>query len=76
MRRCLYVANHTRETVALFVDGRHTGWVGPFSSAAFYVGRSAGATTDLRATCGRGVWATTVRGPVWDLVWQLRLQKK
>ena len=72
LRRCLFVANHTRETVAVFVDGRHVGWVGPRSSVGFYVGRSAGAKTHLRATCDLGAWEETVHGPVWDVTWSLR----
>jgi len=70
--RCLFVRNDSRETAALFVDGRHIGWIGPRSSAAFYVGRSAGAKTQLTATCAAGRWSALVEGPAWEVTWRLR----
>lgn len=72
LRRSLFVFNHSRETVGIFVDGRHTGWLGPRSSAAFYVGRGAGTKAELRATCSRGEWRAQVEGPVWEVSWHLR----
>ena len=72
LRRCLFVHNHTAETVAVLVDGRHAGWIGPLSSAAFFVGRSAGASSELKAICERGEWSATVRGPAWEYRWHLR----
>ena len=72
VRRCLYVHNHTSHTAAIFADGRHAGYLGPHSSAAYFVGRSVGAKTLLRATCREGAWESEVSGPVWDLVWHLR----
>lgn len=71
LHRCLFVFNHSGKTIALFVGGRHVGWIGPRSSAAFFVGRSAGARTRLLATCPQGRWEATVEGPVWDLAWHL-----
>jgi hypothetical protein len=72
LRRSLFVFNHSKETVSIFVDGRHTGWLGPRSSAAFYVGRGAGTKVELRATCSRGEWRAQVEGPVWEVSWHLR----
>ena len=72
VRRSLFVFNHSGETVGIFVDGRHTGWLGPRSSAAFYVGRGAGTKAELRATCSRGEWRAQVEGPVWEVSWHLR----
>ena len=72
LRRSLFVFIHSGETVGIFVDGRHTGWLGPRSSAAFYVGRGAGTKAELRATCSRGEWRAQVEGPVWELSWHLR----
>jgi hypothetical protein len=69
---CLFVANHTKETVSVFVDGRHVGWVGPLSSAGFYVGRSAGARTTLKALSPKGSWQATLHGPAWNLTWHLQ----
>jgi len=64
--------NHTDETAAVFVDGRHAGWVGPRSTAGFFVGRSAPARTRLTATAPSGTWEATADGPVWDFTWHLR----
>ena len=72
LRQCLFVSNHTGFTVAVLVDGRHAGWVGPSSSAAFFVGRSAGAQAELRAICEAGEWRESVRGPAWEYTWHLR----
>ena len=72
LRRSLFVFNHSGETVGIFVDGRHTGWLGPRSSAAFYVGRGAGTKAELRATCSRGEWRAQVEGSVWEVSWHLR----
>jgi len=70
--RCLFVRNDSGETAALFVDGRHVGWVGPRSAAGFYVGRSAGAKTRLTATCRAGHWSALVEGPAWEVTWRLK----
>lgn len=72
LRRSLFVFNHSRETAGIFVDGRHIGWLGPRSSAAFHVGRGAGTKAELRATCSRGEWRAQVEGPVWEVSWHLR----
>ena len=72
LRRCLYVSNHTAQTVAVLVDGRHAGWIGPQCSAAFFVGRSAGASSELKAVCEAGEWSATIRGPAWEYRWHLR----
>lgn len=72
LRKCLFVFNHSAETVSVFVDGRHAGWLGPRSSAGFYVGRGAGSKAQLRATSERGQWRATVQGPLWDVSWHLR----
>jgi hypothetical protein len=72
LRRSLFVFNHSKETVGIFVDGRHIGWLGPRSSAAFHVGRGAGTKAELRATCSRGEWRAQVEGPVWEVSWHLR----
>ncbi len=72
LSRCLFVYNHTKQTAAVFVDGRHAGYVGPRSSVGLYVGQSAGVTTHLRATCGAGSWSDQVEGPIWDYAWHLR----
>ena len=72
LRRSLFVFNHSEQTVGIFVDGRHTGWLGPRSSAAFHVGRGAGTKAELRATCSRGEWRAQVEGPVWEVSWHLR----
>jgi hypothetical protein len=68
---CLFVSNHTKETVSVFVDGRHVGFVGPRSSAGFYVGRSAGARTVLKALSKSGHWQESTPGPAWHLTWHL-----
>lgn len=72
VRPCLFVSNHTRSTAAVFVDGRHVGWVGPWSTAGFYVGRSAGAKTHLKATTPDGFWQHTLEAPAWNLTWHLQ----
>jgi hypothetical protein len=71
LRKCLFVFNHSGQTVAVFVDGRQAGWLGPRSSAAFFVGRSAGTKALLRATSARGEWRGTIQGPVWEWSWHL-----
>ncbi|MHC4225638.1 MAG: hypothetical protein ACYSX0_03745 [Planctomycetota bacterium] len=72
VRRCLYVVNHTGQSAALFVGAEHVGWIGAKSSAAFYVGSSAGVTSRLKAICGSGQWSATVKGPPWGRTWHLR----
>jgi hypothetical protein len=72
VRRCLYVVNHTGQSAALFVGEQHVGWIGAKSTAAFYVGRSAGVTSRLKATCGSGQWNARVQGPPWGRTWHLR----
>lgn len=71
VHRCLFVMNHTKQTAAVFVDGRHAGWIGPESTAGFFVGRSAPARARLTAVAGSATWEATAEGPVWDFTWHL-----
>ena len=65
----LHVANNTRFTVALRVDGRRVGRLGPYAAAGFFVGRTAAAERSLNATCDAGRWEATMRDG--DITWHL-----
>jgi len=60
-RDWLHVANHTRHTVSIRVDGRPAGRLGPHAVAGFYVGRSTAAQRTLVATCTSGRWEAVMR---------------
>ena len=72
LRRCLFVTNHSGHSAALFVGEQHVGWIGARSSAAFYVGSSAGVVSRLRAISGAGQWTAKINGPPWGRTWHLK----